>query len=347
MKQTVHPRGGWQQEESDLLFAKVREAAAEGTPLRDVFVQVGEELHRKPNSIRNYYYAKVKDEPALAPSKATFRAFDQEELHQLLRDVLMAKGRGESVRACVIRRANGDRSAMLRYQNKYRSILKNRPEMLLEVAQELRAEGLPCPEDVVACRRYTPAEDAAILSRLPAGWDREPGVSAMLEGLCMLLRRMEAQTAALRERAEADMASGGQESQQDDSVNDAAGYIHDELGEMPEVQDIASTDIGNMDYGSMNNASMANGHVDAISATSMNQLEEMETEESSQPSLSSQPQPISAMQSSSAAPSPMMQVPYDKWLKTRQEADRLRVEVDLLKIALEEAQQGQTETVQE
>ena len=99
MKQTVHPRGGWQQEESDLLFAKVREAAAEGTPLRDVFVQVGEELHRKPNSIRNYYYAKVKDEPALAPSKATFRAFDQEELHQLLRDVLMAKGRGESVRA--------------------------------------------------------------------------------------------------------------------------------------------------------------------------------------------------------------------------------------------------------
>ena len=163
----------------------------------------------------------------------------------------------------------------------------------------------------------------------------------------MLLRRMEAQAAALRERAEADMASGGQESRTDDSMNDTAGFIHDELGEMPEVQDIASTDIGNMDYGSMNNASMANGHVDAISATSMNQLEEMETEESSQPSLSSQPQPISAMQSSSAAPSPMMQVPYDKWLKTRQEADRLRVEVDLLKIALEEAQQGQTETVQE
>ena len=103
MKQTVHPRGGWQQEENDLLFAAVRDAAAEGRPLRDVFARVGEELHRKPNSIRNYYYAKVKDEPQLAPSKVTFRAFDQEELHQLLRDVLMAKGRGESVRACVIR----------------------------------------------------------------------------------------------------------------------------------------------------------------------------------------------------------------------------------------------------
>lgn len=344
MKQTVHPRGGWQQEENDLLFAAVREAAQEGKPLRDVFAKVGEELHRKPNSIRNYYYAKVKDEPELAPTKATFRAFDQEELHLLLRDVLMAKGRGESVRACVIRRANGDRSAMLRYQNKYRSILKNRPELLEEVAQELRQEGLPCPADVSACRRYSPIEPGAVFNRLPDGWEREPGVSTMLEGLCTLLRRMEAQAAALRERTEADMANGGHEYRQDDSAKDAAGFVHDELVEMPEVQDIASTDIGNMDYGSMNNASTANGHADAISATSTNQLEEMETAEPSEPSQS---QPGSAMLSLSATTSPMMQVPYDKWLKTRQEADRLRVEVDLLKIALEEAQQGQTETVQE
>ncbi|MBO5501640.1 MAG: hypothetical protein J6K73_16000 [Clostridia bacterium] len=339
MKQTVHPRGGWQQEENDLLFAAVREAAQEGKPLRDVFAKVGEELHRKPNSIRNYYYAKVKDEPELAPTKATFRAFDQEELHLLLRDVLMAKGRGESVRACVIRRANGDRSAMLRYQNKYRSILKNRPELLEEVAQELRQEGLPCPADVSACRRYSPIEPGAVFNRLPDGWEREPGVSTMLEGLCTLLRRMEAQAAALRERTEADMANGGHEYRQDDSVKDAAGFVHDELVEMPEVQDIASTDNSGMDIGSMDDVSADDG-----SANPMNQLEEMEAAE---PSLSSQAQPNSAMQSSSATTSPMMQVPYDKWLKTRQEADRLRVEVDLLKIALEEAQQGQTETVQE
>lgn len=339
MKQTVHPRGGWQQEENDLLFAAVREAAQEGKPLRDVFAKVGEELHRKPNSIRNYYYAKVKDEPELAPTKATFRAFDQEELHLLLRDVLMAKGRGESVRACVIRRANGDRSAMLRYQNKYRSILKNRPELLEEVAQELRQEGLPCPADVSACRRYSPIEPGAVFSRLPDGWEREPGVSTMLEGLCTLLRRMEAQAAALRERTEADMANGGHEYRQDDSVKDAAGFVHDELVEMPEVQAMASKDNSGMHIGSMDDVSADDG-----SANPMNQLEEMETAEPSEPSQS---QPGSAMLSLSATTSPMMQVPYDKWLKTRQEADRLRVEVDLLKIALEEAQQGQTETVQE
>ncbi len=249
MKQEAisRPRGGWHQEENDLLFSAVRQAGETGTPLRDVFVSVGEQLRRKPNSIRNYYYAKVKEEPELAPGKSTFRAFDREELHQLLRDVLVAKGQGESVRACVIRRAEGDRSAMLRYQNKYRSVLKNRPELLEQVAEELRREGLPCPDNVVSCRRYSPEEGNGCLHRLPEGWDREPGVAAMLEGLNTLLRRMEAQTAALQERSEAERLS---------------------------------------------------------------------------------------------RPADGMQVPYEKWLKARQEADRLRVEVDLLKIALEEAEQG-------
>ena len=78
---------------------------------------------------------------------------------------------------------------MLRYQNKYRSILKNRPEMLLEVARELRAEGLPCPENVTACRRYGKAVAAA-----PSGpIDRhmsDPAVRSMVDGLAELLARL-------------------------------------------------------------------------------------------------------------------------------------------------------------
>lgn len=264
---TIHPRSGWKQEENDLLFGAVREAAAEGRPLRDVFISVGEELQRKPNSIRNYYYARVKEQPELAPSKTTFRSFDREELHLLLRDVLMARGRGESVRACVTRRAGGDRSAMLRYQNKYRSILKNRPELLMEVARELRQEGLPCPENVAACRRYGQQEQLIRAAALPEGWEKEPGVMTLLDGLAQLLRCMETreaalmeQNAALKERAEADRAEAD-----------------------------------------------------------MNE-----------------PQADPAVDEASSAP----QVPYEKWLKARQEADRLRVEVDLLKIAFEEAEKS-------
>jgi hypothetical protein len=123
--------------------------------------------------------------------------------------------------------------------------------MLLEVAQELRREGLPCPENAAACRRYTPFDAAVQQPTLPEGWALEPGAAAVLEGLSLLLRRMEAQSAALREREEANRAEG---------------------------QGV---------------------HAGGPAA-----------------------------------------VPYEKWLKAQQEADRLRVEVDLLKIALEEAEKG-------
>ena len=162
MTQTTHPRGGWQQEEIDLLFSAVKEAAENGRPLRDVFSEVGGQLSRKPNSIRNFYYARVREVPELAAKQAPLRTFTAEELHGLLRDVLMGRGQGESVRACVTRLAGGDRAGMLRYQNKYRSILKNRPEMLMEVAQELRAEGLPFEEDLpFGCMVAVPASALA------------------------------------------------------------------------------------------------------------------------------------------------------------------------------------------
>lgn len=69
---STHPRGGWQQDEIDLLFSSVKEAANSGRPLRDVFADVGERLSRKPNSIRNFYYARVREMPELAAGKRRF-----------------------------------------------------------------------------------------------------------------------------------------------------------------------------------------------------------------------------------------------------------------------------------
>lgn len=228
---TIHPKGGWQQAEIDLLFSAVSEAAEQGRPLRDVFAQVGEALHRKPNSIRNFYYARVREMPQMAARQTPFRAFTSDEVHDLLRHVLIGRGQGQSVRACVTEMAGGDRAGMLRYQNKYRSILKNKPEMLMEVAQELRMEGLPCPENVAACRRYerAPRPDETELRLKPHLSD--PAVRGMLESLSALLDRQ------------------------------------------PAANDM---------------------------------------------------------------------VPYAKWAEAQREADRLRVEVDLLKIALEDAQQSQS-----
>ena len=185
---TTH-KGGWQPEEIDLLFASVKEAAEAGRPLRDVFSDVGEKLSRKPNSIRNYYYARVREQPALAVRQTPFRAFSPEELDGLLRHVLMGRGQGKSVRACVSELAQGDRAGMLRYQNKYRSILKNKPEMLKAVAESLRAEGLPCPDAVVSCRRYErPAKAAPNMERLEKHLS-DPCVRRMMDGLLELLER--------------------------------------------------------------------------------------------------------------------------------------------------------------
>ena len=190
---TTHPRGGWQQQESDLLFAAVQDAAATGKPLRDVFADVGIQLNRRPNSIRNFYYARVREMPELSAKRTPFRSFTPEEVHELLRQVLMGRGEGESVRACVTRLAGGDRAGMLRYQNKYRSILKNHPEMLMEVAQELKAEGLPCPENAAACRRYERnAAGDGTLEELRSHM-ADPAVRSMVEALSSLLNRPQAE----------------------------------------------------------------------------------------------------------------------------------------------------------
>ena len=183
----THPRGGWQQAEIDLLFSAVQSASDSGKPLRDVFNEVGAQLSRKPNSIRNFYYARVRDTPELSARQSSFHAFTQEEVHQLLRDVLIGRGQGESVRACVTRLAGGDRAGMLRYQNKYRSILKNKPEMLMEVAEELRMEGLPCPENAAACRRYERAVKAPETLRKLEPCMQNIHVRSMVENLLSLL----------------------------------------------------------------------------------------------------------------------------------------------------------------
>lgn len=246
---TTHPRAGWQQSEVEQLFEAVRDASRLGRPLRDVFDQMGERLNRRPNSIRNFYYARVKESPQLAPAQAPFRSFDERELSWLLREVLMGRGQGESVRACVTRLAGGDRSGMLRYQNKYRSILKNKPELLLETARELCAEGLPCPQNVLDCRRYAAPRDVAEPPHAKRPYEalretRDPCVKRMLDALCELERRAHA---------------------------------------------------------------AARAEMDAESVSELHQ----------------------------------------KWMEARREADRLRVEVDLLKLALEDARKGTDDGWQE
>ena len=191
MEQTTHlTRGGWRPEETEMLWQEIRAAAETGAPLRGVFERMGQTLGRKPNSVRNYYYMQLRDRAGDEFRRATpFATFSDEEIHQLLRRIMMARGQGQSVRACVMELAGGDRALMLRYQNKYRSLLRKKPALLQRVCQELRAEGLPCPgeEAAVSLRPRQPIPEYE--------WSQDPDVRAILSALSALAGRAQAAAA--------------------------------------------------------------------------------------------------------------------------------------------------------
>ena len=103
---------------------------AAGLPLKTVFERVAAKTGRKPNSIRNYYYARVKESGRAASEalhSAAFVPFSEEEMRMLMRTVLTEQAKGVSVRACTLAMGKGDTKTMLRYQNKYRSLLRTNP----------------------------------------------------------------------------------------------------------------------------------------------------------------------------------------------------------------------------
>lgn len=129
-------RSGWSSLENELLTKQIEQARAARLPLRTAFDAVAKQTGRCSNSVRNHYYTTLHPragEPAFVP-------FSEEETCALLKEILLSCTRGESVRACTMRLAQGDTRRMLRYQNKYRSVLKTRPELIHTLRQELSTE---------------------------------------------------------------------------------------------------------------------------------------------------------------------------------------------------------------
>lgn len=136
------PHGGWQKQEIDALQQSIEAAEKSGESLRSVFERMSRQLGRKPNSIRNFYYAQVRAGQGENGARAVpFETFSPEEVERLVEQVLTAKAQGVSVRACVRRMADGDRTRMLRYQNKYRSTVRTRPELVRRVMDRLSEQG--------------------------------------------------------------------------------------------------------------------------------------------------------------------------------------------------------------
>ena len=137
-------RSGWSDMENKLLWETADEAQQQGLPLKAVFEQITRQTGRRPNSIRNYYYAQVREHDGGAERPARFVPFTQQEVDWLMEQVLVARSAGQSVRSCLQKLSGGDHSLMLRYQNKYRAVIKSRPDYVQDIVEKLKDQGIAC-----------------------------------------------------------------------------------------------------------------------------------------------------------------------------------------------------------
>ncbi len=167
---------GWTEEEDAALLHAARSARKARQPLKTAFDEIAERTSRKPNSVRNHYYTQLKSAERTEPS---FLPFSEEETDRLLTTVLLALSKGQSVRACTLEMADGDTRRMLRFQNKYRALLKSQPQRVQKIRNTLLAKGCPVPDPFVR------DPDAPHVGRPPkTTGDLERSIRALLDTLC-------------------------------------------------------------------------------------------------------------------------------------------------------------------
>lgn len=145
--------GKWEDAEVVELFNSVKEFKGKGKPISKAFSDYAVRHGRKPNSVRNYYYAELTSmysDPFRAKSlgidlndhsKQLFVEFNRDESENLVKTVICNLARGKSVRATCLEMSGGNIEKMIRYQNKYRSILKTDTNLIREITKKLDEGG--------------------------------------------------------------------------------------------------------------------------------------------------------------------------------------------------------------
>ena len=143
----MHKINGYTEEEAKNLVEYIKEGKRKGKTLTYLFETYGIQNGRAKGSVRNYYYALMKNEKGderivkmldgSMLSVEKIREFTKEETDDAIRSILAEKSKGLSVRKAIFNLANGDDKLMLRLQNKYRNTLKKEPQRIANIAQEM------------------------------------------------------------------------------------------------------------------------------------------------------------------------------------------------------------------
>ena len=143
----MHKINGYTEEEAKNLVEYIKDGKRKGKTLTYLFETYGINNGRAKGSVRNYYYALMKNEKGdervvklLEGSQLSvekIREFTEEETDAAIRSILAEKSKGLSVRKAIFHLANGDDKLMLRLQNKYRNTLKKEPHRIATIAKEM------------------------------------------------------------------------------------------------------------------------------------------------------------------------------------------------------------------
>lgn len=144
---------GYTEEEAKALVEYITAGKKGGDTLSGLFASYAKKTGRAKGSVRNYYYALLRstgDERVKRMLRGTnlkaekILPFSEAETDKILKEILMQKSRGISVRRAVLNLSGGDDKLMLRYQNKYRNVVAKQPERIERLRREC---GLPCGGD--------------------------------------------------------------------------------------------------------------------------------------------------------------------------------------------------------
>lgn len=150
----------WKDDEVKKLFKFIEQGKSQNMCLTNLFSSYAKETGRMPNSVRNYYYAELnnltenkkrRDKLEIDISlhqKIDQQEFTQKETEELVQKILEQTSKGISVRKACLNLAQGDIGKMVRYQNKYRSVvLKDKP-IYNNCVEKLKQKGVTVKKEL-------------------------------------------------------------------------------------------------------------------------------------------------------------------------------------------------------
>lgn len=147
-------QNNWTIQQTKELFDLVKQTSDEGKGLFSAFETMSKRCQRSINSVRNYYYSQLKMfelVPSLADDlgielvktkREEFELFGEEEIVSLVRNILIRKAEGKSVRAVIAEMSGGNAKLALRLQNKYRSMIAHHKNKVTAIMNSLSREGI-------------------------------------------------------------------------------------------------------------------------------------------------------------------------------------------------------------